>query len=135
MKRSIRRLVRARAADRCEYCRLPQRSAPLVGFHVEHITARQHGGTDDADNLCWSCHRCNQSKGPNLTGIDPLKGRLTPLFHPRRQHWRRHFRIDGTAIVGLTRVGRTTVAVLDMNAAPRVELRRQLLAAGESPVG
>src|SRR3989442_4636901 len=39
-------LVRQRAADRCEYCRLPEEFSGLR-FHIEHIVARQHGGSDD----------------------------------------------------------------------------------------
>lgn len=35
------RLVRLRAENRCEYCRLPEELGD-VPFHVEHIVARQH---------------------------------------------------------------------------------------------
>jgi hypothetical protein len=133
MSRAVRDRVRARAHGRCEYCRLPDALAALVSFHVEHIIARQHGGGATADNLCWSCHRCNWSKGPNLAGIDPVSGRLVALFHPRRQRWGRHFRWEGPVLVGLTRIGRATIAVLDMNHPQRVELRRHLIAAGEFP--
>lgn len=133
MKRSARRLIRNRAGDRCEYCRLPQRLAGLASFHVEHVRARQHGGTDDPDNLCWSCHRCNLNKGPNLSGIDPDGGQLVPLFNPRGQSWPRHFRLAGPLVVGRTRVGRATVAVLAMNEPLRVDLRRHLIATGDWP--
>ena len=44
-------------------------------LHIEHITPRQHGGDDNADNLAGSCcPACNLHKGPNLTGIDPHTG-------------------------------------------------------------
>jgi hypothetical protein len=33
--------VRRRAANRCEYCHLPEEFSGLR-FHVEHIVARQH---------------------------------------------------------------------------------------------
>ena len=53
----------------------------------------------------------------------------------RARRWSRHFRWHGPVLVGLTRIGRTTVAVLDINHPQRVELRRHLLAAGEFPEG
>src|SRR5215211_294900 len=61
----IRELVRGRAGNRCEYCHLPQEALPFATFHVEHIIATQHGGSDDETNLALSCDRCNFSKGPN----------------------------------------------------------------------
>jgi HNH endonuclease len=132
MNRGVRQLVRQRAGNRCEYCHLPQEAAPLARFHVEHVIPRQHGGGDDEDNLCLSCARCNFSKGPNLTGIDFDSGKVAMLFHPRRQNWRRHFRWDGPLLVGITRTGRATIAVLDINHPQRVELRDRLLEQGEA---
>src|SRR6266446_2474413 len=121
---STREAVRRRAGDRCEYCRLPQAAEPDARFHIEHIIARQHGGADDEANLALACHRCNRHKGPNLSGIDPLNSRVVLLFHPRRENWEEHFRLERLEIIGLTATGRTTVAVLQMNAPVRVELRR-----------
>ena len=50
---------------------MPQEATPLISFHIEHIVSRQHGGTDTLDTLALACDRCNASKGPNLTSIDP----------------------------------------------------------------
>ncbi len=47
---TVRALVRQRAGDCCEYCGLPQEAVPLATFHVEHIIAKQHGGSDAEDN-------------------------------------------------------------------------------------
>lgn len=41
--------VRAKAGDCCEYCRLSQ-SGSFARFHVDHIIALKHGGTDADDN-------------------------------------------------------------------------------------
>jgi hypothetical protein len=101
-----------------------------VLFHLEHIIARQHGGNDTPDNLALACHRCDLRKGPNLTGLDPITGELTRLFHPRRDRWDEHFKFGQGEINGLTDVGRTTAALLQMNSPDRVELRRQLMEAG-----
>jgi hypothetical protein len=123
MDAATRRLVRARAGGRCEYCGLPQEALPLATFHVEHIIAKQHGGLDDPDNLALSCHHCNLHKGPNLTGIDPDTGRIVPLFHPRRDVWTDHFDRQGVVIVGSSPTGQATVRVLAMNAQAQLDAR------------
>lgn len=74
-----------------------------------------------------------KKKGPNLAGLDPRTGKIVPLFNPRRQLWRRHFRFAGARIAGRTQIGRATVVVLAMNAPDRVELRAALIAAGVFP--
>src|ERR1022692_3767622 len=119
MDLAARNLVRRRADNRCEYCLLRQESSHLA-HHIEHIVARQHGGSDDIDNLALACHRCNLSMGPYLTGVDTESGRIVPLFHPRRDRWAEHFAWRGPRIEGLTDTGRTTVLVLGMNDARRL---------------
>src|SRR5438046_2029708 len=126
MDPATRALVRQRAGNRCEYCGLSQDRTPFASFHVEHIIARQHGGSDDEDNLAWACRHCNFHKGPNLTGIDPATGEIVPLYHPRRDTWEEHFAVRDRKMVGLTPVGRTTVRVLQMNLPARLDLRAEL---------
>jgi len=55
MDAATRDFVRRRAAGRCEYCLLRQEHCDLA-HHVEHIVAKQHGGSDDAGNLALACH-------------------------------------------------------------------------------
>jgi hypothetical protein len=93
--------------------------------------ARQHGGTDDEENLAWSCHDCNLHKGTNLSSADPDTGEIIGIFHPRSARWEDHFAIDGEFIRGKTSTGRATVSLLQLNAAERLELRSALRAAGE----
>lgn len=121
--------VRQRAGNRCEYCHLPQEFSGLR-FHVEHIVARQHRGTDDTDNLALACPECNLHKGTNLTGIDPDTGKVTPLLHPRRDRWAEHFTIADGSIVGKTPAGRTTAWLLEMNSAERMRMRQRLIKLG-----
>ena len=123
----LRELAQRRAQRACEYCRLPQ-SASILPHQVDHIIGRQHRGTDEVDNLCLCCVRCNLKKGPNIASIDPKTGLLVALYHPRRHAWREHFsqEPDGT-IKGLTSEGRATVELLDMNDNDRVRLRALLL--------
>ena len=130
MDAGTRKFVSERAAERCEYYRLHQNHCGLL-HHVEHIVARQHGGSDDWANLALACHRCNLHKGPKLSGTDPSTGMVALLFHPRRDRWAAHFAFRGAFLDGLTPAGRATVEVLSLNDARRVELRRELMAAGE----
>ena len=124
-----RREVRRRAGDACEYCRLSQ-FVDDVSHQVEHVRPRQHGGTDEADNLALACRTCNLHKGPNLAGVDPQTGQLTRLFDPRQDDWHVHFRFAGPTLVAKTPVGRTTVKVLGINSPRQAETRRILLAEG-----
>ena len=133
MNAEIRRLVRQRAGDRCEYCGVSQNEEGWARFHVEHVIARQHKGGEEQDNLCLCCQHCNLHKGPNLTGIDPRTGQIVVLFHPRHDSWKRHFRWDGPRLVGRTPTGRATVRVLSINLPHRIRIRQRLIDAGLFP--
>lgn len=123
MRPEIRETVRLHARGRCEYCLLHEDDSPAVSHQVEHVIPRKHGGSDVLDNLALACIACNLYKGPNLSGIDPETGALTPLFHPRTDRWQQHFEFDGLEITGRTAVGRTTVVVLRLNDPVHLRLR------------
>jgi hypothetical protein len=63
----------------------------------------------------------------------PLTSRITRLFNPRRDRWKRHFRYEGPCLVGRTAVGRTTIVVLAMNHPDAVTVRRSLIEEGLFP--
>jgi hypothetical protein len=132
MDEALRDLVRRRAGDACEYCRMPQRFY-RARFQVEHVIARQHGGPTVPDNLALACQHCNSHEGPNLAGIDPDTGAMVPLFLPRRDAWDAHFMWSGHVLVGRTPTGRATVAVLAINADVYLSVRAALLMEGEFP--
>lgn len=125
----LRRLVRERALDCCEYCLIPQ-SAAFASHTIDHILAEKHGGPTSADNLAWACAVCNGFKGSDLASLDAETGTLVPLFHPRGHEWVAHFRLDKGRIEPLTAAGRVTVRLLQLNHADRIEERQLLLAAG-----
>ena len=127
MDEALVRLVWDRAGGVCEYCRLP-REYSRVPFEIDHIIARKHGGATSAANLALTCFYCNSYKGPNVAGVDPKTGLVTRLFHPRRHKWARHFRWDGSRMVGRTAIGRTTIAVLVVNHSEAIALRTLLMA-------
>lgn len=115
-------MVVLRAGDRCEYCQRRQCESSIP-FELEHIIARKHRGLSREENLCLACIDCNQFKGPNIAGLDPLSDELTRLFHPRTDTWEEHFRWDRFRLTGLTAIGRTTIDVLNINEPERVALR------------
>jgi hypothetical protein len=129
MDDAVRQQVLERAGHRCEYCRMPQRFDELI-FEIEHVIAKQHGGSDDLWNRAAACFAYNRHKGPNLGGIDPKTGKKTWLFNPRRHRWERHFRWNGPVLVGRTPIGRTTVVVLGINLPHRVRHRAELIEEG-----
>ena len=124
MRAELRQLVAARAGGRCEFCRIAQEHVPYVRFWIEHLTARQHGGGDELDNLGFSCPWCNRRKGPNLSAIDPASGAVVLLFNPRTQDWDEHFRVVDHTVMGLSPEGRATIALLGLNDERRLGLRR-----------
>ena len=62
----------------------------MAALHIEHVVPKKHGGSDEIDNLALACIDCNLHEGTNLTGIDPVTGEITQLYHPRRQQWSEH---------------------------------------------
>jgi hypothetical protein len=129
MNQALDQLVRRRASDRCEYCRVPQLAFEFR-LPIDHIVAQQHRGESVSENLALSCSHCNFQKGPNIAGLDPETRELTRLFSPRIDDWAEHFRWDGAAIIGITPIGKTTAQVLDLNDADQLELREDLLREG-----
>jgi hypothetical protein len=132
MNRQLAQLVRDRAGNRCEYCRMPSEWYDTP-FHVDHITAQQHGGQTVAENLALACFHCNLHKGPNIAGVDPTTGHMIGLFHPRTQVWNEHFAWNGAAVIGRTAVGRATVQTLALNAPEFVAVRLALIDEGVYP--
>jgi hypothetical protein len=130
---ALRAATLERADGRCEYCQQPDdRELNAYPHEVDHVIARKHGGKTGRENLAYACFDCNRHKGTDLASIDPHTGKVTQLFNPRLQNWRRHFRLraDGT-IIPRTAVGRATVYLLHVNDPLRVQIRAALIAAGK----
>jgi HNH endonuclease len=118
--------VAERAEHRCEYCQAPEAIFNL-SFEVEHITPSSRGGSDDPANLALSCRAYNLYKGDRTEGSDDESGAEVPLFNPRVDDWERHFTVDGATgdILGLSVVGRATMAALQMNRPVQLAARLQ----------
>ncbi len=111
---ALRRLVEERAKYQCEYCLLPA-NLSFFSHEIDHIIAEKHGGKTEANNLAYTCWRCNRYKGTDLGSFDPQTGDFCFLFNPRIQQWSEHFAVNNFNILGLTSVGRTTVKLLQFN--------------------
>jgi hypothetical protein len=126
-------LVRRRAGDACEYCRLPQSSQEAT-FHLDHIVPLAADGPTTADNLAVACVTCSLKKAARSRARDPKTKRLVRLYHPRRQAWSDHFRWTQTWwLVGRTPTGRATIAALGMNRLAVIAIRRLLAGLSRFP--
>ena len=128
----VRRQVQERAQGRCEYC-LIHEADMYYPHEPDHVIAEKHGGPTTLDNLAWACLYCNRFKSSDLASIDPISQTVVFLFNPRKQKWKRHFRLNGARIEGITSSGRATVALLHLNDAERVAYRLGLIAIGHYP--
>ncbi len=128
----LRRQVQERAQGRCEYC-LIHESDMYYPHEPDHVIAEKHGGPTSLDNLAWACFYCNRFKGSDLASVDSTSNKVVFLFNPREQRWKRHFRLNGGLIEGITSSGRATVALLHLNDAERVAYRLGLVDIGHYP--
>lgn len=125
---ALRKFVYERAANRCEYCLIPE-SVALVSHQIDHIFAEKHGGLTESENLALACSICNKHKGSDLTSLDPETGEIIPLFNPRKDVWRQHFLLVEANFVPLTAKARVTVQLLKMNTPERINERKILIKA------
>lgn len=128
----LRRQVARRADSYCEYCGLSQ-AGQEAAFHIDHVVPLSAGGKTTLSNLALACVSCSLRKGARLSAIDSQTGRETPLFNPRKNMWRLHFRWNGVRAVGIDPIGRTTVDVLKMNRDVALAIRQEEAARGRHP--
>jgi len=122
-RKELQKQVESRARARCEYCRMHQ-SLQGASFHLEHIQPKSHGGSSNLENLAWACPGCNLRKSDRTEAIDPSSGEEVVLFHPRSNVWKDHFLWEEYSVIGRTPIGRATLAVLDLNHARRIQIRK-----------
>lgn len=72
----------------------------------------------------------------HVTATDPESGEVVQLFNPRVDDWSAHFgwtAPDSSVLEAVTKQGRATLAVLDLNAPRALAIRRWLAAVGMHP--
>lgn len=111
-----RQAIRERAEFLCEYCHSSERLS-ASRFTIDHVIPVSLGGSGDIDNLALACRRCNERRYNFVAGFDPETQEIVPVFHPRKQEWAAHFVwiLNGTAIKGVTPIGRATCDRFDLN--------------------
>jgi len=130
----LRRLVRHRSRECCEYCGMPEKFT-FAPHEVGHIIAEKHRGETSAGNLALACVSCNKHKGSDVASVDPDTGETVRLFNPRIDAWREHFDLERDGIVRpLTAVGRVTVFLLQLNRDDRRRERETLFETGAFPI-
>ena len=120
----LRRAVIQRAGNRCEYCGLAQ-AGQEAAFHLDHIKPFVAGGKNTLNNLALACVSCSLRKSARQTATDPQTGAIVPLFNPRGDSWRLHFRWNGVRLMGVSPTGRATVAALKLNRSIALAIRRE----------
>lgn len=130
----LRVRVSERAQRRCGYCLT---SELIVGtpMEIDHLVPEVLGGRTEEENLWLACPLCNAHKANRILARDPQTGDLTRLFDPRRQIWSEHFRWSDASdqMLGVTAVGRATVAALRLNRPSLVVSRRAWVSVGWHP--
>lgn len=117
-------LVRQRANFLCEYCHASEKWQ-YIPFTVDHIIPLNKGGSNSPSNLALACFHCNRQKSNKLRVIDDYSGTQVPIFNPRSDSWKEHFiwSADTLRIIGLTSVGRATIAQLSLNRERIINIR------------
>lgn len=129
---TLRREVAKRAQYRCEYCRRPEIDS-FIRYQSDHIVSRKHGGKTILENLAHTCPICNNAKGTDLSTILNDENSLIRLFHPRKDNWFDHFKVEDGLILPKTEIGEGTIKLLKLNDVNRILERLDLIEAGLFP--
>lgn len=127
----LRQLVKERAKNICEYC-LAFEGHSFIKFQIEHIISLKHGGSSTENNLALSCFICNNNKGPDI-GTILQENDFIRFYHPRRDKWKDHFKLERGLILPKTDIGKGTIKILGFNEEERIEEREALIKAGYFP--
>jgi len=128
---SLRKQVAQRALFCCEYC-LAFEGHSFVKFQIEHIISLKHGGLTILANLAFACFFCNNAKGSDLGTIVKNEG-LIRFYNPRKDNWKKHFKLDQHIILPKTNIAEGTIKILGLNNEDRLTERKSLYEAGFYP--
>jgi len=129
----LRREIRQRAKQHCEYCLIHEDDV-LLPHEPDHIIAIKHGGETSPANLAWTCALCNRAKGSDVASVDVPTSEIIRFFSPRIDIWDEHFELNHDAtILGKTSIGRVTITLLKFNRPEQIEIRQLLIEASLYP--
>ena len=132
VSKELRDLVSKRARGVCEYCLITVEDS-FFAFHIEHIISIKHGGETSSDNLAYSCAVCNREKGSDLGTFLDNRLELIRFYNPRFDKWSEHFKLEGSLIVPITKIGEATIKIFKLNSEHRLLERGLLIDLGAYP--
>ncbi len=130
---SSRKFIRKRADYKCEYCLICEDDT-FFSCQIDHVISIKHGGSNEHENLAYSCIYCNRNKGSDLGSILLPNKTLIRFFNPRMDNWSEHFYLDGAVIEPKTDIGKVTVKILELNNVERILERLELQEVGRYPL-
>lgn len=128
----LRRVVVARAAGRCEYCKISQ-VGQEASFHIDHIIPVSSDGPTSEANLALACVSCSLRKGARLKFPTPGSDGMVTVFHPRKDKWDDHFFWRGPIIAGKTEIGEATIVAMKLNRELIISIRKEESLLGRHP--
>ena len=108
---ALRERIRQEADFACEFCGVSEID---VGgeLTIDHYQPKTKGGSDQRENLLYSCMRCNQYK----MDYWPSQPGDIPLWNPRKEPFVQHFlEIEDGALFPLTQTASFTISRLRLN--------------------
>lgn len=126
--------LKAVSNNLCEYCKSPKAFSTEL-FTNDHIIPVSKDGTNEFENLAYSCSGCNTFKHDKAEVYHAGLDKMISLFHPRKQVWSEHFawNKDYTQIIPLTPIGYVTIEQLQLNREQLQNLRAVLVIVGKHP--
>lgn len=116
----IKQTVRERAGFACEYCGVTEQSAGGE-LTLDHFKPKSANGTDELENLIYSCIRCNLYKS-DFWSEDTNEPQL---WNPRQEPAEIHVWLaDDGRLFPLTETGEFTIRKLKLNRPQLIEYRR-----------
>lgn len=116
---AVRLQVRQRAHSACEFCGVTETDTGGE-LTIDHFHPQTKGGTDDLNNLLYSCHRCNQYKGDYW----PAQPDDSALWNPRQDPLNAHLLLLADAtLYPHTPTGAFTLKRLRLNRPPLIAYR------------
>jgi hypothetical protein len=130
---ALRTLVKSRAYDCCEYCRVGENTG-VVLFSCDHIISEKHGGKTVEENLAYACYWCNTYKGSDVGSVDLESNReFIRLFDPRQDLWDDYFHIENAILQPKTQIAKVTIKILRLNDEEKIKERAALTQLDQYP--